>query len=83
MVDNQIDADIVQTIIALARALNVRVIAEGVETQVQQEFLRAHDCDIAQGYLLSTPVSHELIEQHFLERDKSSKLLPFRGNNRA
>ena len=50
------DAEIVKTIIAMARGLKVDVIAEGVETREQLLFLRAHNCYAAQGYLLSRPV---------------------------
>jgi diguanylate cyclase (GGDEF)-like protein/PAS domain S-box-containing protein len=47
------DAAITTTIIAMARALGLNVVAEGVETQAQMEFLRQHHCDEIQGYWLS------------------------------
>jgi diguanylate cyclase (GGDEF)-like protein/PAS domain S-box-containing protein len=47
---------IVTAVISLGRSLNLRVIAEGVETQAQLEFLRALHCDEAQGYFFSRPV---------------------------
>lgn len=47
---------IVETIINLAHNLNMRVVAEGVETQEQLEFLQAHGCDEIQGYLFSKPL---------------------------
>lgn len=47
---------IVETIINLAHNLNMRVVAEGVETQKQLEFLQAHGCDEIQGYLFSKPL---------------------------
>jgi EAL domain-containing protein (putative c-di-GMP-specific phosphodiesterase class I) len=50
------DAAIVTTIIAMARNLNLRVVAEGVETEEQLEFLRRRGCDEFQGYLVSRPV---------------------------
>jgi diguanylate cyclase (GGDEF)-like protein/PAS domain S-box-containing protein len=50
------DAAIVQTIITLAKNLKIRVLAEGVETSEQLEFLRARDCDSFQGYLCSRPL---------------------------
>ena len=48
---------IVQTIIALSRALDIQVIAEGVETQTQLDLLRSLGCDAAQGYLFCKPIS--------------------------
>ena len=54
------DADnlaIVRTIIALGKALKLDVVAEGVESEAQLEFLRAMGCDRAQGYLLGRPAA--------------------------
>ncbi|HNR91364.1 MAG TPA: EAL domain-containing protein [Dokdonella sp.] len=50
------DAAIVRTIVAMARNLALSVVAEGVETKAQLEFLRGIGCDKAQGYLLGRPV---------------------------
>ena len=50
------DAAIVSTIISMARSLNLKVVAEGVEKQAQLEFLRAQGCDELQGYLFSAPL---------------------------
>ena len=50
------DAAIVTTVLAMARSLGLDVVAEGVETRKQLEFLREHDCDEFQGYLLSRPI---------------------------
>jgi EAL domain-containing protein (putative c-di-GMP-specific phosphodiesterase class I) len=43
----------------MGRSLKLRVVAEGVETQEELEFLRAHQCDEAQGYFFSRPVVAE------------------------
>ena len=49
------DAAIVRTILALASNLGLSVVAEGVETTAQHEFLREHGCQMFQGYLFSRP----------------------------
>lgn len=53
------DAAITRAIIAMVHSLERRVVAEGVETQAQMDFLKAHQCDEIQGYLLSPPVPAE------------------------
>ncbi|QYR24256.1 EAL domain-containing protein [Paenibacillus sp. sptzw28] len=50
------DAAIVAAIIAMAHNLNLQVIAEGVENEVQMQFLQKHMCDEMQGYFWSPPV---------------------------
>jgi len=53
------NAEIVRTIVTLARNLGMEVVAEGVETLDQLEQLTALECDYAQGYLYSKPVGGE------------------------
>jgi diguanylate cyclase (GGDEF)-like protein/PAS domain S-box-containing protein len=50
------DAAIVTAVISMARSLKLRVVAEGVETLKELEFLKRHHCDEAQGYYFSRPV---------------------------
>lgn len=57
------DATIARTIIALGQSMGLHVIAEGVETEGQHEFLRAHGCNAFQGYLFSRPLSLDQFEQ--------------------
>ena len=56
---NPDDAAIAKAIIAMAHGLGMRVIAEGVETRAQLEFLAAHNCDAFQGYYFSPPLPAE------------------------
>lgn len=56
------DATIIQTIIGMANNLGMDVIAEGVETQAQREFLEANGCKLYQGYLYSRPVPVDAFE---------------------
>ena len=51
------DAAIARTVVALGTSLGLRVIAEGVETEAQREFLERHHCHAWQGFLLSPPVA--------------------------
>jgi len=57
------DAAIVQAIIAMSKALGLNVIAEGVETEAQLEFLGRHGCQEFQGYLFSKPIQLQEFEQ--------------------
>ncbi|MDQ1830494.1 bifunctional diguanylate cyclase/phosphodiesterase [Massilia scottii] len=56
LADNTDDQAIAMAVISLGHKLNLRVIAEGVETEQQCAFLRDNDCDEMQGYLFSRPV---------------------------
>ena len=53
------DAAIVNAILAMTESLGLIVVAEGVETNEQLNYLRQHTCQCAQGYLFSKPVSEE------------------------
>jgi len=62
------DAAIVQAIIAMAHNLNIRVVAEGVETAEQLAFLERHRCDGLQGYYISRPLTGAAFRQLLAER---------------
>jgi EAL domain-containing protein (putative c-di-GMP-specific phosphodiesterase class I) len=56
---NANDAAIARTIVALGKTLGLQVIAEGVETNDQRDFLAEHGCHAYQGYLISRPMPAE------------------------
>jgi diguanylate cyclase (GGDEF)-like protein len=56
---NADDASLVKAILAMARGLDLKVIAEGVETPEQLDFVAAHGCHYAQGFLFARPVNEE------------------------
>ncbi len=58
------DAAIVQTIIALGKNLHLSVLAEGVETEQQLDFLKKNGCNAFQGYYYSQPVPAEIFTEH-------------------
>ena len=57
------DAAIASAVIALAHSLRLTVVAEGVETEEQLQFMRERNCDQMQGYLLSRPLPADAFEQ--------------------
>jgi len=63
------DAAITQAIIAIARKLGLQVIAEGVETEGQLQFLRQHHCDEVQGYYLSPPLDTAEMARFIVDHD--------------
>jgi diguanylate cyclase (GGDEF)-like protein/PAS domain S-box-containing protein len=68
------DTTIVTAMIGMGRSLKLRVVAEGVETQQELDFLKAHQCDEAQGYYFSPPVPPQKFAQ-LLKADMVEKNL--------
>src|SRR5450830_1729247 len=74
LADNPDDQAIAMAVISLGHKLNLRVIAEGVETEQQFRFLRENECDEMQGYLFSPPVTPDQIA--VLLRAQAASLVP-------
>ncbi len=69
VMEDQSDQKIIQTIISLARNLDLLVIAEGVESFDQEEFLKEANCDKAQGYLYSKPIPKDMAVQFLKNKE--------------
>ncbi|MGE4339354.1 MAG: putative bifunctional diguanylate cyclase/phosphodiesterase [Pigmentiphaga sp.] len=63
VVDNADDAAIVQGVIAMAHHLDLRVVAEGIETEAQFAFLHRHQCDEYQGFLFCRPLAFSALQE--------------------
>src|SRR6185503_4078570 len=63
MMENEENLAIVRTIVALAQNLGMDVVAEGVETEDQLKLLRKLECENGQGYLFSTPLGRNQLDQ--------------------
>ena len=72
---NRSDEAITQAIIALSHSLGLRVIAEGVETVAQYEFLRSHGCEEAQGYLISRPLEEPALRAWWKMQDQENRIV--------
>ena len=59
---NKDDQEIIKTIIAMARNLNMDTVAEGIETKEQQEFLIRQGCHMMQGYYFGRPMPADKFE---------------------
>ena len=66
------DATIVATIIKMAQSLKMDVVAEGVESQEQLEFLREHGCDYVQGHLFGDPMTAEGLLELLIDQEEGS-----------
>jgi EAL domain-containing protein (putative c-di-GMP-specific phosphodiesterase class I) len=73
---NREDRAITEAIIAMGRTLSLTVIAEGVETKEQEEFLRDHACDQSQGYYFSKPISSDDFIRFMQEQAISTVIYP-------
>ena len=71
--DNADSAAIVTAIIALARALDMEVVAEGVETEGQAAFLREQGCDKLQGFLFGRPAPAATFAAEFRDAARRAK----------
>lgn len=65
MLNSEQSDSLVKAIIAIARSSDMRVVAEGVETEAQRQKLKEYGCDILQGYLIERPISAQLLAEKY------------------
>src|SRR5690606_27664607 len=73
MLNSEQSDSLVKAIIAIARSSDMRVVAEGVETEAQRQKLKEYGCDILQGYLIERPISAQLLAAKYATHTKSSE----------
>ncbi|TFC05153.1 GGDEF domain-containing protein [Cryobacterium adonitolivorans] len=73
VIDTQLDSPVADLTIKLAAALDLQVVAEGVETEAQAQWLRERGCLLAQGYLYSRPVAADEFVARFLVQPSSTR----------
>jgi EAL domain-containing protein (putative c-di-GMP-specific phosphodiesterase class I) len=71
LTENEADRSLVKAIIAMAKALNLKVVAEGIEQQAQADFLKEIDCEYGQGYLFSKPLPADEFEKLLIADSKA------------
>ncbi len=76
LMQHSTDASIVSAIIAMAHELQLEVVAEGIETQEQYDYLRAEGCDVVQGYLIAQPMPADRLEALWRKRAESVTTQP-------
>lgn len=69
------DAALVMAIVNLAHSLGLKVIAEGIETESQRDFLRLLKCDEGQGYLLGRPAPSEMFDWSAFDRTRKQNVV--------
>jgi diguanylate cyclase (GGDEF)-like protein len=87
MENNDADASLVITIIAMAKSMNLALVAEGVENQEQYRFLRQHGAHVIQGYMFSKPLPFEelkpVLEPRYFKKQIDEIDAPAKVNSQA
>jgi diguanylate cyclase (GGDEF)-like protein/PAS domain S-box-containing protein len=81
--DSAGDAAVTQAIIALARSLDIKVVAEGVESQAQLDYLRQHGCEIGQGHYFGRAVPIEEFGIHAHRLCEAPSAMPLADRHHA
>ncbi|WP_320726328.1 putative bifunctional diguanylate cyclase/phosphodiesterase [Enterobacter sp. 118C5] len=76
MLENEKSRRLVETIINIARTMEMTVVAEGIETDEQQAILTSLGCDYLQGYLFSRPLPAEQVPWLLLQKNSDKQIIP-------
>ena len=76
MLGNEKSRKLVETIINIARTMEMTVVAEGIETDEQQAILTSLGCDYLQGYLFSRPLPAEQVPWLLLQKNSDKQIIP-------
>ncbi|WP_163332255.1 putative bifunctional diguanylate cyclase/phosphodiesterase [Enterobacter bugandensis] len=76
MLGNEKSRKLVETIISIARTMEMTVVAEGIETDEQQAILTSLGCDYLQGYLFSRPLHAEQVPWLLLQKNSDKQIIP-------
>ena len=66
-----------EDIISMVHKVGLEVVAEGVETDIQMQYLKKHDCDIIQGYLVSRPLAEDRAIEFLESKSAKQRLMRF------
>lgn len=76
MLENEKSRKLVETIINIARTMEMNVVAEGIETDEQQAILTSLGCDYLQGFLFSRPLPAEQVPWLLLQKNSDKQIIP-------
>jgi diguanylate cyclase (GGDEF)-like protein len=76
MLENEKSYKLVETIMSIARTMEMNVVAEGIETEEQQAVLTRLGCDYLQGYLFSRPLPAEQVPWLLLQKNSDKQIIP-------
>jgi len=81
MLENEKSRKLVETIINIARTMEMNVVAEGIETEEQQAILTELGCDYLQGFLFSRPLPAEQVPWLLLQKNSDKQIIPIGKNH--
>lgn len=81
MLENEKSRKLVETIINIARTMEMNVVAEGIESEQQQAVLAEMGCNYLQGFLFSRPLPAEQVPWLLLQKNSDKQIIPIGKNH--